>query len=171
MADTISSDLNSPDGPFWHRIQTAPIDCGAAQQWLSADIVGAAGATVLFTGQVRSEQGQVSALSLEHYPGMSEKVLAGLIREVAQRWPLLRALAWHRVGDMGAGDAIVVVGVAAAHRQAAFEACSCLMDRVKTEVPLWKKVSGPDGSDWVDARDADLAAARRWHDSGEADER
>ncbi|MCH8542972.1 MAG: molybdenum cofactor biosynthesis protein MoaE [Alcanivorax sp.] len=155
----------------WHRIQTEAIDCGAAQAWLSADLVSAAGATVLFTGQVRSEQGQVATLSLEHYPGMSDKVLATLVEDVARRWPLLKVLAWHRIGDMQAGDTIVVVGVAAAHRQTAFEACSCLMDRIKTEVPLWKKVSGPGGSGWVDARDADLAAARRWHEQDGADER
>lgn len=163
--------MSAPESRFWHRIQADAIDCGAAQAWLSADPISAAGATVLFTGQVRSEQGQVAALSLEHYPGMSDKVLAALVEDVARRWPLLRVLAWHRIGDMQAGDTIVVVGVAAAHRQAAFEACSCLMDRIKTEVPLWKKVSGPGGAEWVDARDADLAAARRWHDQTGADER
>jgi len=133
----------------------------AASDWLHA-AAGESGAVVLFSGLVRSEQGQVDGLFLEHYPGMSEKVLARLLEAVAARWPLQRLLAWHRVGSMAPGDVIVLVGAAATHREAAFEAAACLMDRVKTEVPLWKQVTGPDGPAWVDAREKDRVAAARW---------
>ena len=143
------------------RISTAALSVAAASDWLHGS-VGDSGGVVLFSGLVRGEQGQVDTLALEHYPGMSERVLAELATRVAGHWPLQRVLAWHRVGSMTPGDVIVLVGAAAAHREAAFEAASCLMDLVKTRVPLWKRVSGPAGSDWVDARDKDLAAAARW---------
>lgn len=152
------------------RVLDEPLDCAAAQAWL-ADAGGAVGATVLFTGQVRDEAGTVSSLFLEHYPAMTEKTLDQIAAQVADRWPLARVLAWHRVGAMSTGDTIVVVGVAAAHRAEAFEACSCLMDRVKTEVPLWKKVSDAGGdAEWVEARASDLRAARRWHEEPGEDE-
>ncbi|WP_111656649.1 molybdenum cofactor biosynthesis protein MoaE [Isoalcanivorax indicus] len=152
------------------RVLDTPLDCAAAQAWLAA-AGGAAGATVLFTGQVRDEAGAVASLFLEHYPAMTEKSLERIAAEVGGRWPLARVLAWHRVGHMVAGDTIVVVGVAAAHRAEAFEACCCLMDRVKTEVPLWKRVSGAGGDgDWVEARASDVKAARRWREQGEEDE-
>ena len=143
------------------RLQTDVLDRHAASDWLH-DGAGDSGAVVLFSGVVRGEHGGVDTLALEHYPGMSERVLGELAAQVAVRWPLQRVLAWHRVGSLRLGEVIVLVGVAAAHRDAAFEAASCLMDRVKTEVPLWKRVAGRDGEHWVDARDKDLAAAARW---------
>ena len=142
-------------------IQASPLAAAAAQAWL-ADAPGA-GAVVLFSGLVRDEGDQVRTLTLEHYPGMSERMLGELCEQVAARWPVSRVLAWHRVGAMTPADTIVLVGVAAAHRREAFEACDCLMDRVKTEVPLWKKLSGPGGDGWVEARDRDAEAAARWH--------
>ena len=119
------------------------------------------GAVVTFTGKVRNHNlgDSVKALTLEHYPGMSERRLGELCEQVAARWPLARVLAWHRIGTMTPAETIVLVGVAAAHRREAFEACDCLMDRVKTEVPLWKKLSGPGGDGWVEARDRDREAA------------
>lgn len=143
------------------QITAEPLDMTSASDWLHAT-EGNCGAVVLFTGQVRHEQGQVSELWLEHYPEMANKALDGLAQAVAERWDLPRLLAWHRVGAMSPGDIIVITGVAARHRQDAFDACQCLMDLVKTGVPLWKKVSGDRGADWVDARQSDLDAASRW---------
>ncbi len=147
-------------------IFVTPLDHADAWRWL-ADSDGAAGALVLFGGQVRGENGQVSGLHLEHYAGMAEKAIHSIAEEIASRWALSGVLAWHRVGDMAVGDTIVICGVTAVHRDVAFEAGQCLMDRIKTGVPLWKKVSGPAGEQWVDARQSDLDAAARW--LGEAD--
>jgi molybdopterin synthase catalytic subunit len=142
-------------------IHTTTLDLHGASDWLH-DSAGACGAVVLFSGQVRNDGGALTSLTLEHYPGMAERQLATLAAQVAARWPLRRVLAWHRVGTMMPADIIVLVGVAAAHRGDAFEAASCLMDLVKTEVPLWKKVRDADGEHWVEARDSDRAAAARW---------
>ncbi len=142
-------------------ITTEPLSTESANDWLNQN-QGKSGAIVLFSGLVRSEQNAVQELILEHYPGMTERVLAELTAKVSRRWPLQRTLAWHRVGSMQPGDIIVLVGIAAMHRSEAFEAASCLMDLIKTQVPLWKKIQGPAGSEWVDARDKDLAAAARW---------
>ena len=138
-----------------------PLDPHGAWDWLSA-AGGRAGAVVLFSGQVRDEQGGVESLFLEQYPEMSEPALQGIVSEVGACWSPARIFAQHRTGWMDVGDTIVMVGVAAGHRAEAFEACECLMDRVKTEVPLWKKVRGPDGEQWVEARQRDLEAAARW---------
>lgn len=145
------------------RISSDALPVQVASDWLHAS-AGASGAVVLFSGLVRDERGDVSLLALEHYPGMSERVLAELAQQVMAVWPLQRVLAWHRVGAMAPGEVIVLVGVASAHREAAFEAASCLMDLVKTRVPLWKRVQGAGGMQWVDARDKDLTAAARWAD-------
>ncbi|MEE4250536.1 MAG: molybdenum cofactor biosynthesis protein MoaE [Alcanivoracaceae bacterium] len=142
-------------------ITQVPLDVPRASDWLHAE-AGASGAVVMFSGLVRGEQGEVDTLTLEHYAGMSDRVLAQLAADVASRWPLQRVLAWHRVGSMSVGEVIVLVGVTAAHRQEAFLAASCLMDLLKTQVPLWKKVNGPQGEQWVEARDKDLQAAQRW---------
>ena len=138
-----------------------PLDANAAWEWLAA-AGGAAGAVVLFSGQVRDEDGGVQSLFLEQYPQMSEAALRRIVAEVGARWSPVRLFARHRTGWMEVGDTIVLVGVAAAHRGDAFQACECLMDRVKTEVPLWKKVRGEEGEHWVPARQRDLDAAARW---------
>lgn len=151
------------------RIADHPLSYTEAWEWLSASD-GQGGAVLLFSGQLRDEGGTVGKLFLEHYPGMAEKVLAEIAAEVAERWPVLRVLAWHRVGEMRVGDDIVLVGVSAGHRGEAFQACECLMDRVKTGVPLWKKLSGEGGGQWVDARARDLDAAARWQAPPSEDE-
>jgi molybdopterin synthase catalytic subunit len=149
------------DCRFSTGIYATVLDRESASRWLH-DSAGGCGAVVLFSGQVRNEHGDLETLTLEHYPGMAERRLVELAEQVAMRWPVRRVLAWHRVGTMTPGEVIVLVGVAAAHRAEAFEAASCLMDLVKTEVPLWKKIRNSDGEHWVDARETDRAAAARW---------
>jgi molybdopterin synthase catalytic subunit len=123
-----------------------------------------AGAVVTFIGKVRDfNQGDsVQGLSLEHYPGMTEKALADIIEQARSRWPLLKVRVIHRVGDLELGDQIVFVGVSSAHRQAAFESCEFIMDFLKTKAPFWKKEQVNDNSRWVDAREADNKATERW---------
>jgi len=125
----------------------------------------AVGAVVSFVGKVRDfNQGeQVSGLSLEHYPGMTERALADIVAQARSRWPLLGCTLIHRVGELALGEQIVLVLVSSAHRQAAFEACDFIMDYLKTRAPFWKKELGADGrSHWVEARASDEAAAARW---------
>ncbi len=120
------------------------------------------GAVASFTGLVRSDDG-VTALALEHYPGMTEKALNALADAALDRWPLAGVIIVHRVGKLLSGDRIVFVGTASAHRAAALEACAFLIDRLKTDAPFWKKEWLADGSSrWVDARESDDDAAQRW---------
>ncbi|PSW44983.1 molybdopterin synthase catalytic subunit MoaE [Photobacterium leiognathi] len=123
-----------------------------------------AGAVVTFIGKVRDfNQGDaVTGLSLEHYPGMTEKSLQEIVDQANQCWPLLKTRVIHRVGDLALGDQIVFVGVTSAHRGAAFEACEFIMDYLKTRAPFWKKEQTPEQSRWVDARETDTSAADRW---------
>ncbi|WP_299013657.1 molybdopterin synthase catalytic subunit MoaE [uncultured Photobacterium sp.] len=123
-----------------------------------------AGAVVTFVGKVRDfNQGDaVTGLSLEHYPGMTEKSLAEIVEQARERWPLLKMRVIHRVGDLSLGDQIVFVGVTSAHRGAAFQACEFIMDYLKTRAPFWKKEQTPEESRWVDARETDTSAADRW---------
>ncbi|WP_318503844.1 molybdopterin synthase catalytic subunit MoaE [Photobacterium leiognathi] len=123
-----------------------------------------AGAVVTFIGKVRDfNQGDaVTGLSLEHYPGMTEKSLQEIVDQANQRWPLLKTRVIHRVGDLALGDQIVFVGVTSAHRGAAFEACEFIMDYLKTRAPFWKKEQTTEQSRWVDARETDTSAADRW---------
>ncbi|ARR49734.1 TPA: molybdopterin synthase catalytic subunit MoaE [Photobacterium damselae] len=125
-----------------------------------------AGAVVTFIGKVRDfNQGDsVTGLSLEHYPGMTEKALSEIVEQARARWPLLQVRVIHRVGDLDLGDQIVFVGVSSAHRGASFEACEFIMDYLKTRAPFWKKEQTPEESRWVDARESDTSAADRWHD-------
>lgn len=125
------------------------------------------GATVTFTGLVRdvtkAEGGEpVTAMTLEHYPGMTERSLRGIADEAAARWPLQGVTIIHRVGPLKPADRIVLVATASPHRAAAFESAEFLMDHLKTRAPFWKKEETPEGARWVDARDADDAAAARW---------
>ena len=122
------------------------------------------GAVVTFTGKVRNHNlgDSVKALTLEHYPGMTEKSLAEIVELARERWPLLHVHILHRVGDLAPGEPIVFVGVGSAHRQAAFEACEFVMDYLKTRAPFWKKEATADGGRWVDARETDDSAAARW---------
>jgi len=120
-----------------------------------------AGAIVTFTGCVRAEDG-LSALTLEHYPGMTEAEIARHVDEAERRWPLLGAVVIHRLGALSPGEPIVLVAVAAAHRREAFAACEFLMDYLKTRAPFWKQERKGARTQWVDAKASDDAAAERW---------
>ncbi len=123
------------------------------------------GAIVTFTGTVRGggAGGQISSMTLEHYPGMTEAELERVEAEANARWPLQASLIVHRVGTLLPGDNIVLVVTASPHRRAAFEAAEFLMDYLKTSAPFWKKEAALDGSgSWVDARESDTAARERW---------
>jgi molybdopterin synthase catalytic subunit len=102
------------------------------------------------------------AMTLEHYPGMTEKALAAIVDEAKKRWDIIDALVIHRVGDLAPADQIVLVGVTGAHRGEAFAACEFIMDYLKTRAPFWKKEETPQGARWVEARVSDDEAAQRW---------
>ena len=125
---------------------------------------GEAGAVVDFTGRVRGSEadGLIDALFLEHYPGMTEKSILVLMKKAAVRWPILGARVVHRVGELTIGTQIVYVGVTAAHRQDAFDACGYIMDYLKTEAPFWKRQSTSDANEWVKAKDSDQQALKKW---------
>jgi molybdopterin synthase catalytic subunit len=124
---------------------------------------GPAGAVATFTGAVRADDGLV-AMTLEHYPGMTERQLAALEAEARRRWPLLDVVILHRFGRLLPGEPIVFVAATAAHRAAAFAACQFLMDWLKTRAPFWKLEERADGQTWVAAKASDDAAAARWGD-------
>ncbi len=126
------------------------------------------GAVASFLGLVRdlNDGASVSAMTLEHYPGMTEKALAAIVAEAKQRWNIYDALVIHRVGPLLPCDQIVLVAVSSAHRGEAFAACEFIMDYLKTRAPFWKKEDTPDGGRWVDARDSDDSAAARWQSAG-----
>jgi molybdopterin synthase catalytic subunit len=126
------------------------------------------GGTVMFLGTVRDmNEGQgVSAMTLEHYPGMTEKALAEIDAEAQRRWPLIRTLIIHRHGRLEPGDDIVLVIAASEHRETAFEACHFLIDWLKTKAPFWKLEAGDTGESWVDARHSDDQKAGRWEKTG-----
>lgn len=150
------------------RVQQADFDIGAE---LAALTQGnpAIGGVCCFTGLVRDlhpqageQAGTVRALTLEHYPGMTERQLAAIEAEARVRWPLEACLIIHRYGRMEPGEKIVLVACASAHREAAFDACRFLMDWLKSKAPFWKLEETGRGTRWVDSRDSDEEAARRW---------
>ena len=122
------------------------------------------GAVAAFVGIVRdlNDGADVRALTLEHYPGMTEKALAAIIAEATRRWEVYDALVVHRVGKLEPTDQIVLVAVCSAHRGEAFAACEFIMDYLKTKAPFWKKEVTPAGERWVEARASDDDAAARW---------
>ena len=122
------------------------------------------GAVVSFTGLVRgaTEEGPIDGLELEHYPGMTERALEAIVAEARARWPLEAVRVIHRHGPLAPGERIVLVLTASRHRRAAFEAAEFLIDYLKTRAPFWKKEGHAEGARWVDARDKDDDAARRW---------
>ncbi len=145
------------------RLQSEDFDAAAEAAKLShgrTDI----GAVVTFTGICRDHEGGhgVSAMTLEHYPGMAEDEIARHVEDAKRRWPLLGATVIHRYGRMQPGDNIVLVVTASAHRQAAFAAADFLMDYLKTRAPFWKLEERPDGTGWVEAKETDDSAAARW---------
>jgi molybdopterin synthase catalytic subunit len=143
------------------RVQTEDFDVGAESRALQADAVGA---IALFVGTVRglSSDNGVTAMTLEHYPGMTESELERIEAEARARWPLEDVTIIHRVGRLEAGDQIVLVGAASPHRQAAFDAAQFIMDFLKTDAPFWKAEERGDKTSWVDARESDDAARSRW---------
>ncbi len=145
------------------RIQREDFDVAAEIAALTKGR-GDVGAVVTFTGLCRDESGALSALELEHYPGMAEEEIARVAQAAAQRWPILGAVAIHRFGKLAPGENIVLVATTSPHRAAAFEAAAFIMDFLKTRAPFWKKEHRRDGGvgDWVDAKEADDAALRRW---------
>jgi molybdopterin synthase catalytic subunit len=142
-------------------VQAAPFDQGAELQAFTSAASGA-GAVVSFTGLVRDEAGRLSALEIEYYPGMTEKALASIAQEAVLRWSLLDALVIHRHGRLLVGEAIMMVATASTHRADAFSAAEFLMDYLKSRAPFWKKEQHAGGADWVQAKDADEDALKRW---------
>lgn len=147
------------------RIQTADFDLSTEVAALRAGD-GGVGAITSFVGTVRDrtagQPSAISAMELEHYPGMTERAIEAMIDEALRRFDLRAARVVHRVGLLEPLDQIVLVVVTSAHRGAAFQGCEFLMDYLKTQAPFWKKETTPDGARWVDARVVDDAAAARW---------
>jgi molybdopterin synthase catalytic subunit len=145
------------------RIQTGDFDAGAEIAALRRGNPKV-GAVASFIGVCRdaNDGDAVSTMTLEHYPGMTEKALEKIVAEAEQRWKVMDVLVVHRVGELKPTDQIVLVVVAGAHRGEAFAACEFIMDYLKTRAPFWKKEQTPQGSRWVEARTADDEAADRW---------
>lgn len=145
------------------RVQAADFDVGAELAALRANDARV-GALASFLGLVRdiNDGASVSGMTLEHYPGMTEKALDAIVAEAKGRWDIYDALVIHRVGPLKPCDQIVLVAVTSAHRGEAFAACEFIMDYLKTRAPFWKKEDTPDGGRWVDARETDDGAAARW---------
>ena len=150
------------------RVQREDFDIGAEIARLKAgrsDI----GAIVTFTGTVRDQNGAVAAMTLEHYPGMTEAELDRAEAEACARFALQASLIVHRYGALKPGDNIVLVATASEHREAAFEAARFLMDYLKTRAPFWKREDGPSGTRWVEAEQRDETATARWSEKQAAE--
>jgi molybdopterin synthase catalytic subunit len=151
------------------RVQTEDFD---VSRELAAMRAGDArvGAVAAFIGTVRdlNDASAVTTMTLEHYPGMTEKALAAIVDDARSRWDILDALVIHRIGALQPMDQIVLVGVTSAHRGEAFAACEFIMDFLKTRAPFWKKEATPSGTRWVEARGTDDEAAARWDRDGGA---
>jgi molybdopterin synthase catalytic subunit len=147
------------------RVQREDFDIGAEIAAFRRGDPGI-GAVASFIGLVRDVNGgdAVAGMTLEHYPGMTEKALAGIVEQAKARWDITDALVIHRVGELKPLDQIVLVVVSGAHRGAAFAACEFIMDYLKTRAPFWKKEQTAHGARWVEARSSDDQAAGRWRD-------
>jgi molybdopterin synthase catalytic subunit len=146
-------------------IQKAPFDMkGEYDALRSASLE--VGAVTTFVGTVRdiNDDDEVKTLHLEHYPGMTEKELAKILDEAAERWQIISATVIHRVGELFPGDEIVFVGIASRHRGDAFHSCEFVMDYLKTRATFWKKEKTADGDRWLSTRESDLEAAKSWQD-------
>jgi molybdopterin synthase catalytic subunit len=145
------------------KVQAGDFDVGAEIEALHAQDPRV-GAVASFVGTVRdlNDGEQVSTLTLEHYPGMTEKSLADIVEQAKQRFDIYAATVIHRFGELKPCDRIVLVAVSSAHRGESFKACEFIMDYLKTQAPFWKKEQTPSGARWVDARESDGAAAKRW---------
>ncbi|MDR0770203.1 MAG: molybdenum cofactor biosynthesis protein MoaE [Burkholderiales bacterium] len=126
---------------------------------------GGSGRASELTSESESGSASVQAMTLEHYPGMTEKALEAIVAEAAQRFDIFGATVIHRIGELKPMDQIVLVAVKSAHRGDAFDACRFIMDYLKTQAPFWKKETTKEGAYWVDARESDDAAAARWQSS------
>ena len=142
------------------RILVTPEPIDVAAELARVEVEGAGG-IASFIGRVRADDG-VSMLELEHYPGMTEAALAAVAETARARWSLQAVTIVHRVGPMGPGARIVLVATAAAHRQAALDACAYCIDRLKTDAPFWKREVTAEGARWVEARAGDAARAADW---------
>ena len=144
-------------------VQEASFDLGSVTEAF-ADAVAGAGAVVTFTGVVRdADTGDMAAMEIEHYPGMTERAIEAITQEAQQRWSLADALVIHRHGQLVPGEQIMMVATAARHRADAFEAAEYLMDYLKSRAPFWKKELTQDGTgNWVEAKHSDEEALTRW---------
>jgi molybdopterin synthase catalytic subunit len=167
MSDTLFAKANPPlEGGFAEkavvnadiRIQQSDFDAGAEIATLAK---GGVGAVASFVGVVRGSDG-VTAMTLEHYPGMTEREIARHVAEAQARWPLLGVTVIHRIGKLAVGGNIVLVAAASAHREAAFSACEFLVDYLKTRAPFWKLEERGGNADWVSTRAEDEDAVKRW---------
>ena len=142
-------------------VQQDPFDFGAEA---AAFLAGAApaGAVVTFTGVVRDNGGALSAMQIEHYPGMTERAIQAIMDDAVARWALIDVLVIHRHGPLLPGESIMMVAVSALHRGPAFAAAEFLMDYLKSRAPFWKKEFGQGGAEWVGAKETDEAALTRW---------
>lgn len=144
------------------RVQSAPFDAGDELNTFAARCPDNTGAQVSFTGVVRDDTGTLTALEIEHYPGMTTKAITAIAEQARARWDLGAVLVIHRHGPLAVGAPIMMVATAARHRVAAFEAAEFLMDYLKSRAPFWKREITADGAAWVDARDEDESALDRW---------
>jgi molybdopterin synthase catalytic subunit len=144
-------------------VQREDFDAGAEARALTEGRTDV-GAVVTFVGLCRNDDGQLSALEIEHYPGMAEVEIAHVVEDAQARWPLLGVRVIHRFGAIRPGEQIVLVATAATHRRAAFASAEFLMDYMKTRAPFWKRARRPDGGAeaWVEAKESDDASAARW---------
>ena len=144
-------------------ITTSAIDT-AVETRAASEVGGDIGAVVTFSGICRAnEKGEkISALHLEHYPGMAEQEISAHVEEAGKRWPLLASRVVHRIGRIEPGEVIVFVATASAHREAAFAAAEFIMDYLKTSAPFWKKTEGGGAEKWIDANEKDENALERW---------
>ena len=162
MSTTFDDDPPAAKGEtfFAVRVDSAPLDAGAECAALMSASPSAAGGTAFFAGTVRDE---ARALTLEHYPAMTERALRGIAEAAAKRWPLLAVRVSHRVGRIATGETIVFAGVASAHRAEAFAACRYIADHLKTRAPFWKKEEGADGKvRWISSTKEDDLRAAEW---------
>jgi molybdopterin synthase catalytic subunit len=145
------------------RVQQEDFDVGHELEGLTRGRKDV-GALASFVGLVRdaNEGDAISGMTLEHYPGMTEKALEEICAQAHARWDLVDTLVIHRVGALAPGDRIVLVGVTSAHRGEAFAACEFIMDYLKTRAPFWKREDTPAGTRWVEARESDEQAAQKW---------
>ena len=147
------------------RVQAQPFDVGREIAALTEGRTDV-GAVANFVGLVRdgNDGHSINAMTLEHYPGMTEKALEDICSQAHGRWNLIDSRVIHRVGTLRPGEAIVLVAVSSAHRGEAFAACEFIMDYLKTRAPFWKKEDTPEGTRWVEARTSDDHAAGRWEE-------